>query len=85
MTAALKTLVGALQQSQLPLGFLWGAEDPIVGANIAEVHHAEAPGSRLTVLDRVGHYPMLEAPERWTEGLLALLASVPTGMTRSGP
>lgn len=65
--------MGALQQSQLPLGFLWGAEDPIVGADIAELHHAEAPGSRLVVLDEVGHYPMLEAPRRWTEGLLSLL------------
>ncbi len=65
--------VGALQQSQLPLGFLWGAEDPIVGADVAEVHHSEAPGSRLTILDRVGHYPMLEAPDLWTEALLELL------------
>jgi pimeloyl-ACP methyl ester carboxylesterase len=66
--------VGALQQSQLPLAFVWGAADPIVGADVAEVHHAESPGSALTVLDEVGHYPMLEAPERWTEALLALLA-----------
>ena len=66
--------VGALQQSQLPLNFLWGAEDPITGRDIAELHHAEAPGSRLTVLDGVGHYPMLEAPRRWTDALLALLA-----------
>ena len=66
--------VGALQQSQLPLNFLWGAEDPIVGADVAEVHRAEAPGSRLTILDQVGHYPMLEAPDRWTKALLALLA-----------
>lgn len=66
--------VGALRQSQLPLGFVWGAEDPIVGGDVAEVHHAEAPGSRLTVLDQVGHYPMLEAPERWTEALLRQLA-----------
>lgn len=66
--------VGALQQSQLPLGFLWGAEDPIVGADVAEVHHSEAPGSLLTILDQVGHYPMLEAPDRWTEALLELLA-----------
>ncbi|MEM9553047.1 MAG: alpha/beta hydrolase [Acidobacteriota bacterium] len=62
--------VGALQRSGLPLAFLWGAEDPIVGADVAAVHHAEAPGSRLTVLDEVGHYPMLEAPARWTGALL---------------
>jgi len=66
--------VGALQQSQLPLAFLWGAEDPITGRDVADVHHAEAPGSRLTVLDGVGHYPMLEAPRRWTDALLALIA-----------
>ncbi len=66
--------VGALKQSRLPLNFLWGAEDPITGRDVAEVHHAEAPGSRLIVLDGVGHYPMIEAPRRWTDALLALLA-----------
>lgn len=67
--------VGALQQAELPLSFLWGAEDPITGADVARVHHDEAAGSRLTVLDGVGHYPMLEAPERWTHALLELLDS----------
>lgn len=66
--------IGALQQSQLPLQFLWGSEDPIVGGDIAQVHHAEAPGSLLTILDGVGHYPMLEAPERWTEALIELVS-----------
>ena len=65
--------VGALRQSRLPLGFLWGAEDPIVGADVARIHHDEAPGSRLAILDGVGHYPMLEAPDRWTEALLEIL------------
>ena len=65
--------IGALQHSQLPLGFLWGAEDPIVGGDIAKVHHDEAPGSELIILENVGHYPMLEAPERWTTSLQTLL------------
>jgi pimeloyl-ACP methyl ester carboxylesterase len=65
--------VGALRESELPLSFLWGAEDPITGRDVAAVHHAEAPGSRLTVLEGVGHYPMLEAPGRWTEALFALI------------
>ncbi|MDH3644842.1 MAG: alpha/beta hydrolase, partial [Gammaproteobacteria bacterium] len=65
--------VGALQQSRLPLNFLWGAEDPITGRDVAELHHAEAPASSLTVLDDVGHYPMLEAPRRWTDALLVML------------
>lgn len=65
--------VGALRQSALPTNFLWGAEDPITGRAVAELHHAETPASRLTVLDRVGHYPMLESPDRWVRELLKLL------------
>jgi len=65
--------VGALQQSQISLAFLWDAKDPIVGANVAEAHHAEAPGSRLGMRDEVGHYPMLEAPDKWIKELLALM------------
>ena len=65
--------VGALKQSQTPLAFLWGAMDPIVGANVAEVHHAEAVGSQLILLEDVGHYPMLEAPDRWTKAVRSLV------------
>lgn len=65
--------VGALRQSPLPTNFLWGAADPITGRGVAEVHHGETPNSRLVVLDGVGHYPMLEAPERWAGALLGLL------------
>ncbi|MEL6181398.1 MAG: alpha/beta hydrolase [Myxococcota bacterium] len=66
--------VGALQHSQLPLAFLWGTSDPITGVDVAQVHHNEAPESTLTLLEQVGHYPMLEAPERWTDALLTLLS-----------
>ena len=66
--------VGALRQSPLPTNFLWGAEDPIVGGDVAKVHHAETANSKLTVLEGVGHYPMLEAPDRWSSELLKLLA-----------
>ena len=65
--------VRALQQTTLPTHFLWGAEDPITGRDVAEVHHAETPNSRLTLLDRVGHYPMLESPDRWARALADLL------------
>lgn len=77
--------VGALQQSDLPLHFLWGADDPITGRAVANVHHAEAPGSRLTLLDEVGHYPMLESPQRWTDALLSHLRELPSGWAGGGP
>ena len=68
--------VGALQHSSIPLAFLWGASDPIVGADVAKVHHLEAAGSKLSILDHVGHYPMLEAPDRWVNELLKLQDSL---------
>lgn len=65
--------VGALQSSSVPLAFIWGASDPIVGADIARVHHEESPGSKLQILEEAGHYPMLEAPGAWTQALLQIL------------
>jgi len=74
--------VGALRQCPLPTNILWGTEDPVAGREMAELHHAEIPGSKLTLLEGVGHYPMLEAPERWTEALRTLLESSRAFSTR---
>jgi pimeloyl-ACP methyl ester carboxylesterase len=65
--------VGALRACDLPTHVLWGAEDPITGREVARVHHDEIAKSTLTLLDGVGHYPMLEAPDRWAEALIARL------------
>ena len=65
--------VGGLRQTKVPLSFLWGEADPITGRAVAEVHHKESAGSHLALLDGVGHYPMLEAPDRWVEALLRLV------------
>lgn len=65
--------VGALQTTDMPLGFIWGADDPIIGADVARVHHAESAGSKLEILEGVGHYPMLEAPDRWTRALISMI------------
>lgn len=62
--------VGGLRAVTLPTHVLWGAEDPITGRDVARLHHDEIAGSTLTLLEGVGHYPMLEAPERWAEALL---------------
>ena len=67
--------IGALQSTTLPLSFVWGTEDPVIGGEVAQLHHREAPGSTLRLLEGVGHYPMLEAPERWLDALLDVLQS----------
>jgi pimeloyl-ACP methyl ester carboxylesterase len=64
--------VGALKACDLPTHVLWGAEDPITGGDVARVHHGEIASSTLTLLDGVGHYPMLETPERWADALIAI-------------
>lgn len=66
--------VGGLTRSTVPTNILWGSEDPITGREVAQLHHQEIAGSSLTLLDEVGHYPMIEAPERWSNALLSMLA-----------
>ncbi len=68
--------IGALKATTLPTSFVWGTEDPVVGGEVAELHHAETPGSQLRLLEGVGHYPMLEAPDRWVEAVLDVIPTV---------
>ncbi len=56
--------VGALEQTDLPVSFVWGMLDPISGAHVAERIRERLPTARLTALEDVGHWPQLEAPER---------------------
>lgn len=62
--------IGALLKLDLPTHVLWGREDPVAVPAIAEQLHREISGSTLTWLEGVGHYPQLEAPQRWCAGLL---------------
>ena len=48
-----------------PLTVVWGADDPIAVAAMADRLAAARPDSRVARLDRVGHYPMVEAPDRF--------------------
>ncbi len=61
--------VGALEHLDIPAHILWGRRDPIAVPAIAETLTAEIPDARLTWLDDVGHFPMLEAPDAWTEAM----------------
>ena len=55
---------GALEATDVPLKFVWGMQDPISGAHMAEHIHGRLPDAPIVALDDVGHWPMLEAPER---------------------
>jgi len=68
--------IGALTRFDRPAHVLWGKRDPIAVTAIAERLAEEIPGARLTWLDHVGHYPMLEDPGAWVEAALAFLAGL---------
>jgi len=53
--------VGALEATAVPLRFVWGPLDPVSGAHVVPELRRRLPGSPVTVLDGVGHYPQLEA------------------------
>lgn len=56
--------VGALQHSRVPLRFINGPEDPVSGRHMAERYRELVPNPDVVLLDGIGHYPQLEAPER---------------------
>ena len=65
--------IGALTRLDLPTHVLWGRRDPVALPAVAEALAAEIPGARTTWLDDLGHYPMLEAPDRWAAAAIGFL------------
>jgi pimeloyl-ACP methyl ester carboxylesterase len=66
--------------SHLPTLIVWGTDDHVIPVSHAQVAHEAIPGSRLELLDGVGHFPHTEAPERFVEVLLDFLATTRPGV-----
>lgn len=64
---------GAIETHPSPVGVVWGELDPVAVHAMAERFVAARPGTPLTTLVGVGHYPMVEAPERFAAAVLELL------------
>jgi pimeloyl-ACP methyl ester carboxylesterase len=62
--------VQALEQTDVPLQFVWGMLDPVSGAHMAERIAQRLPEAPLLELDDVAHWPQLETPERVVRALL---------------
>jgi pimeloyl-ACP methyl ester carboxylesterase len=58
----------------VPSLIVWGSADPIIPAAHGEAAHEAMPGSRLEVLDGVGHFPQLEQSHRFAALLAAFVA-----------
>jgi pimeloyl-ACP methyl ester carboxylesterase len=62
--------VQALEQTDVPLAFVWGMLDPISGAHMARRIRERLPGARFVALEDVAHWPSLEAPDRVARAVL---------------
>jgi pimeloyl-ACP methyl ester carboxylesterase len=60
---------GAIERHPSPLVVVWGRDDPIAVPAMADRLRSRRPDLRLRVLDGVGHYPMVEATDRFLEAL----------------
>lgn len=66
--------VGALQNSRVPRKLIDGAADPISGAHMVARYRELVPNADVTVLETIGHYPQVEAPEAVLAAYLAFRA-----------
>jgi pimeloyl-ACP methyl ester carboxylesterase len=62
---------GAIEDHPSALTIVWGDEDPIAVVAMAHQLAGRRPDATLRILEGVGHYPMLEAPERFGAAVLA--------------
>ncbi len=53
----------------LPVLLIWGSKDPIIPVEHARSAHQLLPHSTLAVFDGVGHFPQVEAPQRFVTTL----------------
>lgn len=65
--------IGALRHTDLPVHIVWARQDPVAIEKMAHVLHEEISNSDLQLLDGVGHFPMIEASERWCAAVLGAL------------
>ena len=72
---------GAIERHPSPLSIVWGALDPIAVIAMANRLAGARADAALTIFDDVGHYPMIEAPERLAGEIVRALgeASGPDG------
>jgi pimeloyl-ACP methyl ester carboxylesterase len=61
--------LGQLAGVGVPVRVVWARRDPIAVAQIAE-RVAQMAGTTPRWLEDLGHYPMLEDPQRWAEAIL---------------
>ncbi len=66
-----RRFTGAIEHDPSPLHVVWGLDDPIAVPSMVDTLLAARPDATATRLHGVGHYPMIEAPQRFLGAALA--------------
>jgi 2-hydroxy-6-oxonona-2,4-dienedioate hydrolase len=74
-----------LSSFQMPVDLIWGASDRLVPLDYAKKLKSQLPRCTLTVMERCGHAPQLERPQKLTEVLLEILASDSSHLFATAP
>ena len=63
--------VGAMQQARIPLKLINGMADPVSGQHMAARYEELILQADVTLLENIGHYPQIEAPDAVLAAYLA--------------
>jgi pimeloyl-ACP methyl ester carboxylesterase len=61
--------------SEIPVLLVWGADDSIIPVQHGRAAHELLPHGTLVVFDGIGHFPQVEAPERFASVLQGFCAT----------
>ncbi len=70
-------LEGRLGEIDVPVDLIWGESDQLLSLDYAERMRAGLPRARLTLIEKCGHHPANECPEKLAESLDRVLAMAP--------
>ena len=65
-----RRFTGAIETDPSPLHVVWGLDDPIAVPSMVDTLVAARPAASAVRLEGVGHYPMVESPQRFLDDVL---------------
>jgi pimeloyl-ACP methyl ester carboxylesterase len=65
-----RRFTGAIESDPSSLHVVWGLDDPIAVPSMVDTLLAARPDATAVRLEGVGHYPMVEAPQRFLDAVL---------------
>jgi pimeloyl-ACP methyl ester carboxylesterase len=65
--------------ARVPMMIVWGDNDGVIPVSHAHAAHEAIENSRLEILEGVGHFPHVEAPDVFLESLLDFMATTTPG------